>query len=90
MTVTSRLHRQKDKERQNRIQIDVRWGLEDPEAGGEAQTLGRLARDRGFPFPKTCEGIKDDDDDYMCWSDDDDDVYYYIRVRLNETPQLLP
>ena len=35
--------------------MDVRWGLEDPESGGEAQTLGRPARDRGLPFPKTCK-----------------------------------
>ena len=35
--------------------MDVRWGLEDPESGGEAQILGRPARDRGLPFPKTCE-----------------------------------
>ena len=35
--------------------MDVRWGLEDPESGGEAQRLGNPARDRGLPFPKTCE-----------------------------------
>ena len=26
------------------MEIDVRWGLEDPESGGEAQTLGRPDR----------------------------------------------
>ena len=33
MTVTSRLHIQKDKDRQKRIESDVPWGLEDPESG---------------------------------------------------------
>ena len=37
MTVTSRLHIQKDKDRQKRIESDVRWGLEDPESGGEKE-----------------------------------------------------
>ena len=47
--VTAEVHRQKDKERQKRMQMDVGWKLEDPESGGEAQTLGRPARDRGLP-----------------------------------------
>ena len=41
MTVTSRLHRQKDKERQKRKEIDVRWWPQEPESGGEAQALER-------------------------------------------------
>ena len=35
--------------------MDLRWGLEEPESGGEAQALVRPARDRGLPLPKTCE-----------------------------------
>ena len=30
--------KQKDKERQERIESDMRWGLKDPESGEEAQT----------------------------------------------------
>ena len=37
MTVTSGLHTQKDKERQQRIESDIRWGLKDPESGEVAQ-----------------------------------------------------
>ena len=48
MTVTSGLHIQKDKERQQRMESDIRWGLKDPESGEEAQTRGRPARDRGL------------------------------------------
>ena len=56
------------------MESDIRWGLKDPEAGEEAQTLGRPARDRGLPLPNTCEdrvGIPSEHED------DDDDVYYY-------------
>ena len=35
MTVTSGLHIQKDKERQKRMESDIRWGLKDPESGEE-------------------------------------------------------
>ena len=31
MTVTSGRHAQKDKERQQRIESDIRWGLKDPD-----------------------------------------------------------
>ena len=44
---------QKDKERQQRIENDIRWGLKDPESGEEAQTRERPARARGLPLPKT-------------------------------------
>ena len=47
MTVTSG-HIQKDKERQRRMESDIRWGRKDPESGEEAQTRGRPARDRGL------------------------------------------
>ena len=33
MTVTSGLHIQKDKGRQQRRESDIRWGLKDPESG---------------------------------------------------------
>ena len=46
---------EKDKERQQRIESDIRLGLKDPKSGEEAQTLGRPARDRGLLLPKTCE-----------------------------------
>ena len=58
MTVTSRLHRQKDKERQREAEENVdRRPVAAPryESGGEAQALVRLARDCGWPLPKTCE-----------------------------------
>ena len=45
----------KDKERPKRVYIDVRWWPQEPESGGEAQALVRLARDCGWPLPKTCE-----------------------------------
>ena len=51
MTVTSRLHRQKDKERQRKTEENVgRRPVVAPryESGGEAQALVRPARDRGF------------------------------------------
>ena len=57
MTVTSRLHRQKDKERQRKTEENVdRRPVVAPryESGGEAQALVRPARDRGLPLPKTC------------------------------------
>ena len=57
MTVTSRLqHIQKDKERQKRMEIDVRWGLEDPVAIPLSDTGGM-------------EALQGDDDDvyyYNC------------------------
>ena len=34
--------------RHRRIARDVRWGLEEPESGGEAQTLGRPAEREGW------------------------------------------
>ena len=37
---------EKDKVRQKRMKMGVRWGLEEPESGGEAQALVRPARDR--------------------------------------------
>ena len=43
----------KDKERQKRKEIDVRWWPQEPESGGEAQARARLARDCGLPLPKT-------------------------------------
>ena len=49
MTVTSRLHRQKDKERQRKTEEKVeRRPVVTPryESGGEAQALVRPARDR--------------------------------------------
>ena len=55
MTVTSRLHRQKDKERQRKTEENVgRRPVVAPryESGGEAQALVRPARDRGLPLPK--------------------------------------
>ena len=58
MTVTSRLHRQKDKERQRKTEENVdRRPVVAPryESGGEAQALVRPARGRGLPLPKTCE-----------------------------------
>ena len=57
MTVTSRLHRQKDKARQRKTEEKVeRRPVVTPryEAGGETQALVRPARDRGLPLPKTC------------------------------------
>ena len=57
MAVTSRLHRQKDKERQRKTEENVdRRLVVAPryESGGEAQALVRPARDRGLPLPKTC------------------------------------
>ena len=56
MTVTSRLHRQKDKERQRKTEENVdRRPVVAPryESGGEDQALERPARDRGLPLPKT-------------------------------------
>ena len=53
MTVTSRLHRQKDKERQRKTEENVdRRPVVAPryESGGEAQALERPARDRGLPL----------------------------------------
>ena len=55
VTVTSRLTDKKTKKYKRECRLDVRGGLEDLESGGEAQILGRPARDRGLPFPKTCE-----------------------------------
>ena len=57
MTVTSRLHRQKDKARQRKTEEKVeRRPVVTPryESGGEAQALVRPARDRGLPLSKTC------------------------------------
>ena len=57
VTVTSRLHRQKDTERQRKTEENVeRRPVVTPryESGGEAQALVRPARDRGLPWPKTC------------------------------------
>ena len=57
MTVTSRLHRQKDTERQRKTEENVeRRPVVTPryESGGEAQALVRPARDRGLPLPKIC------------------------------------
>ena len=60
VTVTSGLHRQKDKERQRKTEENVdRRPVVAPryESGGElgeAQALERPARDRGLPLPKTC------------------------------------
>ena len=53
MTVTSGLPDVKDKERQQRIESDIRWGLKDPESGDVAQA--RPGRDRGLTLPKTRE-----------------------------------
>ena len=53
MTVTSRLHRQKDKERQRKTgeKVDRRPVVAPRyESGGEAQALARPARDRGLPY----------------------------------------
>ena len=44
-------HIQEDKERQKRMESDIRRGLKDPESGEEAQTLGSPARDRWLPLP---------------------------------------
>ena len=52
MTVTLG-HIQKDKERQQRMESDIRWGLKDLESGEVAQVRGRPARDRELPLPKT-------------------------------------
>ena len=49
----TRLHTQKDKERRQRIESDIQWGLIDPESGEGAQARGRPARDRGLALPKT-------------------------------------
>ena len=57
VTVTSRLHRQKDKERHRKTEenVDGRPVVAPRhESGGEAQALVRPARDRGLPLPKTC------------------------------------
>ena len=57
MTVTSRLHRQKDKARQRKTEEKVeRRPVVTPryESGGEAQALVRPARDRGLPFKRVC------------------------------------
>ena len=57
VTVTSRLHRQKDTERQRKTEENVeRRPVVTPryESGGEAQALVRPARDRGLPLPKIC------------------------------------
>ena len=57
VTVTSRLHRQKDKERQRKTEENVdRRPVVAPryESGGEAPALVRPAGDRGLPLPKTC------------------------------------
>ena len=43
MTVTSGLTDVKDKERQQRIQSDIRWVLKGPESGNVAQARGRPA-----------------------------------------------
>ena len=54
VTVTSRLHRQKDTERQRKTEENVeRRPVVTPryESGGEAQALVRPARDRGLPWP---------------------------------------
>ena len=60
MTVTLRLHIQKDQERRQRIEnrelrieSDIRGGRKDPESGEVAQARGRPARDRGLALPKT-------------------------------------
>ena len=45
MTETSGRHAQKDKERQHRIESDIRWGLRDPDC---AQARGRPAQDCGL------------------------------------------
>ena len=58
VTVTSGQHTQKDKETQQRIESDIRWGLKDPESGDVAQACGRPARDRGLALPKTCESVE--------------------------------
>ena len=53
MTVTSRLHRQKGKERQRKTgeKVDRRPVVAPRyESGGEAQALVRPARDRGLPL----------------------------------------
>ena len=55
--LTSRLHRQKDTERQRKTEENVeRRPVVTPryESGGEAQARERPARDRGLPLPKTC------------------------------------
>ena len=57
VTVTSRLHRQKDTERQRKTEENVeRRPVVTPryESGGEAQARERPARDRGLSLPKTC------------------------------------
>ena len=54
----------KDKERQQRKEIDVRRWPQEPESGGEAQARARLARDCGLPLPKTCEARVVHDDVY--------------------------
>ena len=57
VTVTSRLHRQKDTERQIKTEENVeRRPVVTPryESGGEAQARERPARDRGLSLPKTC------------------------------------
>ena len=36
-------HTQKDKEKQQRIESDIQWGLKDPESGEVAQARGRPA-----------------------------------------------
>ena len=41
-------HTQKDKEKQQRIESDIQWGLKDPESGEVAQARGRPARNRGL------------------------------------------
>ena len=53
VTGTSVRHAQKDKDRQQRIESDIQWGLKDPESGDVAEARGRPARDRGLALPKT-------------------------------------
>ena len=45
------LFKKKNKERQQRKESDIRWGLKDPESGNVAQGRRRPARDRGLPLP---------------------------------------
>ena len=63
MTVTSRLHRQKGKERQRKTgeKVDRRPVVAPRyESGGEAQALVRPARDRGLPLQR-----ETNDDDFI-------------------------
>ena len=45
MTVTSELHTQKDKERLQRIESDIQWGLKDPESKGKSDDDVRKRND---------------------------------------------